>query len=662
MKKNKRFTKLLAIIAIATIPMACTNEDALEQQPQNPSGKATIRATMPTPADTRMSVTDTGTFGAEKLELKWEVGDEIFVCKAGSTTAQATYEIATTNDIEDDGKTATFTPVGDVSEVNITNGVAYFADKGGSAIIVPTSQSANDNEPFAGKKLPMKAEGITITNGACPDDIVFKHMAYVLKFSFKLNKPSTAVNPQKITLSAGSTCFSQSVGSDKANCEFTLTDYSFAAESTNTFYAYIPLLPVTGKPLGSIQVRLEEDVVFAGIFNKATTSTTTPFTAGLMYSAGIEFDALGTGTIIESSEFNNEVAGRDATYLAGISYGGDDGSSATKAIEIGSADQLKKLIAEVKGGNNYKSKHFKLTKDIHVTADVWTSLGTYSKPFWGNFDGNGHVITGALNLTLSENKGFFGEISENTTPITIKNLTIAANVTRPFSSVGGIVGTISPSRNGTVMIRDCHFNGNISGKVHAGGIVGDIRGNTDTYAQVFLCTSRGSVTTSGTETYDGAGGIVGIAYKDALIGQCTNYAKVIGNNATKGRVGGIAGATSINISKCKNYGEICGNESLGGIVGYSETSGILSISENENYGKVGTPTATNVGGIMGWYAWGNNPYTYTKNTNSSSNIAGSSYVGAICGNYGEATEIGNTTNTNSAVGLPDVGSAGTAYP
>ncbi|NDV64870.1 hypothetical protein D0T60_06395 [Bacteroides sp. 224] len=258
---------------------------------------------MSAPADTRMSVTDTGVFGAEKLELRWEVGDEIFVRAEYGNAIKATYKIEAATDITNEGKTANFTAVGDVSGVNVTNGKIYFADINlGKEVVVPSTQSANSAQPFAGLKLPMIAKGITIENGECPSTIAFEHMAYVLKFTFRVKEPSLDVAPQKVVLAAGSTCFSQSSTTQKTSIEYTLTDYSFPAGSTNTFDVYIPLFPVANKPLGSIQVALEEEGGFRGQFNAATNSTTNPFQAGLMYTARIQFDNLGDGSIIPHND------------------------------------------------------------------------------------------------------------------------------------------------------------------------------------------------------------------------------------------------------------------------------------------------------------------------------------------------------------------------
>ncbi|NDW12351.1 hypothetical protein D0T50_05535 [Bacteroides sp. 214] len=646
MKKNKLFTHALAIIAIATT-VACTNDDVLNQQPQTPNTKATITATMPAPADTRMSVTDTGVFGAEKLELRWEVGDEIFVRAEYGNAIKATYKIEAATDITNEGKTANFTAVGDVSGVSVTNGKIYFADINlGSEVIVPTYQSANDTQPFGTQKLPMIAKGITIENGVCPSPIAFEHMAYVLKFTFRVEKPLVDVAPQKVMLTAGSTCFSQSVTTQKNSAEFALTDYSFPAGSTNTFDVYIPLFPVANKPLGGILVALEEEATFRGQFNATTNSTTAPFQAGLMYTARIQFDNFGDGTIITYDVFDDEVANLGEPDDIEDYVG--DGLTAETAYEISSARQLRKLILEVRTepGKSYDGKYFKLTKDIHVTASMWTSVGitgipprTY--PFSGNFDGNGHVITGVLNC-YNNKSGFFGQIGSETGSVVIKNLTIAANVESKEPVIGAIIGniTMESGEGQPITISNCHFTGNLTGDNSLGGIVGSSSIENDATGTLTIenCTTRGTITGTGTAEY--LGGIVGQLVGKGIVNNCTNYAKITGENGIGGIAGNIDGQNETKITACTNWGSIDGTRDIGGIIGYEDIA--QEVSGNANYGTIGNTNASIVGGIAGF---ADDKAAYINNHNYSPNIYGSSYVGGIWG-YAEGNDDGDNTTVD----------------
>lgn len=646
MKKNKLFNSVLAAIAIAATTVACTNDDVLNQ-PQTPNAQATITATMPAPADTRMSVTDTGTFGAEKLELRWQVGDEIFVCPESGTTVLATYKIAAAGDIDEGGKTATFTAVGDVSGVNVTNGKIYFADTANDGgIIVPTYQSANDAEPFEGQKLPMKAEGIDIVDGACPSTITFQHMAYVLKFSFAVDKTES---PKFLSFrSDGSNrCFQKkTTGSKFSTHEFTLNDYDFSKGGVNRFNVYVPLFPVAGAPLGDnltvkLHTSLNGDVdVVIGTFKANTKSTTeNPFQAGLMYTARIQYPGGGAdGTLITSSEYNDAVryADGDSTPFTG------EGTEATPYL-INSALDLRKLIFQTESGIIPAGKHFKLTTDIHVTADNWLPLSNGgTSPFIGTFDGNGHVITGTLKLDNASIKGFFGTINDNTGSVVIKNLTIAANIENAYESVGAIIGniTMGSGTGQSITISNCHFTGNLTGEGSLGGIIGSCGiedGATGTLT-IENCTTRGTITGTGSEV----GGIAGQLNNNCIINNCTNYAKITGDENIGGIVGNIdSQEDNTKITACTNRGSIDGNLQLGGIVGYEETA--QEVDGNANYGTIGNPTATYVGGIAGF---GDDKGIYTNNHNYSPNIYGSSEFGGIWGDTSGGTDDGTNLSPN----------------
>lgn len=659
MKKKNLFMQLLASVAIMTLAVACTNDDVLDQKlPGN--NKTTIRAHMPQQAETRMTYTNGyDENNAEILELKWEVGDEFYIYQA--TTKKATFKIENAEAISDDGKSASFTYTGDGDVPAITGGVAYFSKEpteifGGLDVYVPTQQSANDSRLFGNEgKLPMKAESINISAGATSlPDITFGHMAYVLKFSFRLPAVTGArLNPTTVELTAQNNVLAVNNNELNGNSEFTLTDYDLGNAATS-FDVYIPLFS-TSQGFGSyLIVTLKSGETEIGKFSATPVGESTPFEAGKMYTAKIAFNSEGVGAPIQTSVFDNTVAGM--TDFDGINYGGGDGNEATP-IEIGSAQQLKKLINEVQNGEKYAGKFFKLTTDIHVTADTWTPLGDYSHAFFGNFDGNGHSITGTLNLS-SNNSGFFGYINKNTSDMVIKNLTVAANVTSSNNQIGGIVGVINLTTN-SVTIENCHFSGNLTAGCVAGGILGCLGVIHSTVDELVIknCTSRGSIVANSAEqTYDGLGGIVGQfsgSNDKGSISNCKNYATVTGASVADGRVGGILGSMGVGkISDCVNYGKIDAIASVGGILGdlsYDDST----LERNENHGTIGNANATRVGGIVGLAETYN--ITFTGNTNHSNKIYGSSYVGGLGGNsYNDFTGYVNTNNST----LPDIGKLG----
>ena len=128
-----------------------------------------------------------------------------------------------------------------------------------------------------------------------------------------------------------------------------------------------------------------------------------------------------------------------------------------------------------------------LMDNIDMKDAEWTPIGTADKPFSGNFDGNGHTISG-LNYS-GEYAGLFGYINNGT----ISNIKLADSSFANGTASGGICavnngGTIENCavdnvavRGGTAggicgqnsgTITDCFFSGNVSSDGKYGGICG----------------------------------------------------------------------------------------------------------------------------------------------------------------------------------------------
>lgn len=128
-----------------------------------------------------------------------------------------------------------------------------------------------------------------------------------------------------------------------------------------------------------------------------------------------------------------------------------------------------------------------LMDNIDMKDAEWTPIGTADKPFSGNFDGNGHTISG-LNYS-GEYAGLFGYMNNGT----ISNIKLAdssfANGTASggicavnnggtiensavdnVAVSGGTAGGICGQNSGT--ITDCFFSGNVSSDGKYGGICG----------------------------------------------------------------------------------------------------------------------------------------------------------------------------------------------
>lgn len=266
-----------------------------------------------------------------------------------------------------------------------------------------------------------------------------------------------------------------------------------------------------------------------------------------------------------------------------------------------------------------EDKKVELVCDLDFSDTEFVPIAVFD----GEFNGNGHTLSG---ITLEEKgsyKGVFRYVNENGR---VFNLNIRGKITPGGSKsfVGGIVGENSG------VIEGCTFVGTVKGENVIGGIVGH---NTET-GKVISCISSGTVTgenhTGGIvgknsgfiqecvnncavntsyeerkntiddlDTDTGAilesyinfeeqneeesalghtdtGGITG--YSSGIVQGCENYGTV-GHQHIGYNVGGIAGRQSGYMLGCKNYGTIKGRKDVGGIAGQAEPYIILNTSQ-----------------------------------------------------------------------------------
>lgn len=269
-------------------------------------------------------------------------------------------------------------------------------------------------------------------------------------------------------------------------------------------------------------------------------------------------------------------------------------------IAIGTVEELKELAEKCHDDAWSANKYIRLTQDINLTGSGFS----YIPVFNGYFDGNGHTIEGYSYAQDGYDIGFFRYIGENAI---VNDLTIRGNVTGADEKqcIGGFCGV----NRGT--IRNCVFQGMVSGKTETGGIAGI----NESTGVIQLCTMKGRV--SG---YYYTGGIAGKNY--GMINNCTNYANIndsgewveqddensldifqdISANSLNVKLqsgvdtGGIAGYSKGTVTRCSNHG-IIGYErtgyNIGGIVG--RQSGVVSFCTNKGtvYGR------KDIGGIVG---------------------------------------------------------------
>ena len=269
----------------------------------------------------------------------------------------------------------------------------------------------------------------------------------------------------------------------------------------------------------------------------------------------------------------------------------------------------------VRGGKNIKSSmgnsksaaaaHYLLTQDLDFreacganSKGSWKPVGTESYPFYGTFDGGGHMIEHLyIDAQSSSYQGLFGYVTAGGR---IQNLSVSGTL-KAYSYCGLVAGFADEGSFDNCFSDGDVFSGNGS---FAGGIAG-------TAAIVSNCMNRAGVS--------GGGYVGGLAGRVNKVEDCINRGDVTGLSD----VGGIAGC--INLSgtfNCFNYGSVSGDSRIGGICGL-HNAGVTLNCVNE--GKV--TGSSNVAGIAG-YA---HQQSKIANCVNRAEIAGGSYTGGICG-------------------------------
>lgn len=330
-------------------------------------------------------------------------------------------------------------------------------------------------------------------------------------------------------------------------------------------------------------------------------------------------------------------------------------------------EQLLALSESVAKGEDYQGKFIALGANIDLSAvsRSFLPIGNKANPFKGTFDGAGYAISNMKIQTGIENyQGLFGYadgggvlknirldspsittqgkyagfVCGETNGTVVKCVVTGAKAQFGDIYSGGILGGLTDG--GTSQISSCSFSGTIYSSGEAGGIVGNMTGNT----KANLLESHGtiSMTASTSSVYNSTGGIVGsfIASDDGEPELTNSYSDAQVNNLTGiGAVGGVIGEMNAgSIRQCFNAGIVYNSAAssssssrnyIGGIAG-SLYGGKLVDCYNGNY-VASTGSASNVGGVVGRVI---EPMVYTDENGDTVEIDNLSKVEA-CVNTGE---------------------------
>lgn len=275
--------------------------------------------------------------------------------------------------------------------------------------------------------------------------------------------------------------------------------------------------------------------------------------------------------------------------------------------QISSAEDLKEFRDKVKQDSGTCAV---LMNDIVLNADVTTDnaieldtnnkLSTEYLPnfngikwtngigdtagYSGEFDGNGHMISGLVYYTKSSSV-YGGLFSTITSGGKVVNLKLCNSIIYIDYKNDNACGGIAGANAGT--IENCYVQAYIAGKTHVGGISGKNTGIIN------RCSAMGKVESKRSEASIYSGGIAGM--NSGTITDCyTTNITIAGQDANV--VGGIAGFNKGNIKNCINLGSFKSG-TIGQLVGNAPKGGTLTNcyynSKQNWWGKGGNNTLIN---------------------------------------------------------------------
>ncbi|MEF2754291.1 MAG: pectate lyase-like adhesive domain-containing protein [Agathobaculum butyriciproducens] len=301
----------------------------------------------------------------------------------------------------------------------------------------------------------------------------------------------------------------------------------------------------------------------SGTFNGEVTNN------GTITGGTFNGEVINNGTI-NGGVFTGIVSGNGT--ITGGTFNTPMTGSGTKndPYQISTADQLKlfrDIVNGAGGQTQNRGAYAVLTTNIDLNNEPWTPIGNYTEGnqiyYEGTFDGGGYTISG-LNVTGKFRcASLFGAVKGGT----IKNLTVAGNVSHNYSStgldchVGGIVGSALDAAT----IENCSNNCSVTGG--SGDFIGGIAGSNINNARIIDCYNVGTITGTIIET----GGVTG--FNMGTISNCYNVGtikmlhnsnavgEIVGNNVGTVKNCYYLAGTNLNAVGQSNNGSITKTES-----------------------------------------------------------------------------------------------------
>ncbi|WP_312440426.1 YDG domain-containing protein [Janthinobacterium sp.] len=323
---------------------------------------------------------------------------------------------------------------------------------------------------------------------------------------------------------------------------------------------------------------------------------------------------------------------------------------------------------DLQGLKNALSGNFVLGANIDATVtSTWngglgfTSIGTNSVPFTGQFDGLGHVITG-LNSSTTSAAGVAGLFGSNTG--SIRNIGIVAPVISANVASGLAAGAAGLVVSNSGSVSNAYVKGGTITAVNLAEVAGLTVTNSGSISDSY---NASTVISRGTTNY--TGGLVGLATAASTIINSYNSGDITSN---KFFAGGLVSDNFGSIANSFNTGTVTANTSGGGLT--NNNRGVIADSFNagivlsnryagglaatttvaskiSNSYSTGTVTlgasavgvgAVAAGGLVGYNLGA------VSNSYSTGAVTGTTYVGGVIGHNGASGTAAFINNVYSS--------------
>ena len=232
-------------------------------------------------------------------------------------------------------------------------------------------------------------------------------------------------------------------------------------------------------------------------------------------------------------------------------------------------------------------------------ARIWEPIGNSSYYFKGEFDGQGHTISGVYINGSNSYVGLFGYIGNGT----VKNVTLADSYIKGYQYVGGICGYMG---NSSALVDNCHNGAYVYASYgYTGGICGYLSNG-----KIANSHNSGKVYCDANNNYNNwlyAGGITGyMSNSTAAIENSYNTGDVENFGYGAGGIVGYCNYSSNRMTNCYNTGSVKAYDYVGGISG---GYGTFYYCLNLGTISAANPTPNYYRGICGYSGSASNCYS-----------------------------------------------------